>query len=359
MNEGADFYLQKGGEPKSQFTELAHKIRQAVQKRQADANVRDLERREADILNFLPDATFAIDTHGVVIAWNRAMEMMSGVRASDILGKGNYEYTLHFYNERRPALIDLVLHEDPVIEAKYPLLRREGRTLIAEATLPFIYNGKGATIWFTATPLFNTQGTITGAIESVRDISERKRAEMELGRKHEELTAAYGQLVAQENELKQRMNDIIASQSALQESENKYCALIENAGESIVIAQGEYLKFVNQRAIEVTGDSREELLTRPFLEFVHPDDRDMIVTNYQHWLRGELLGLYTFRLVRNTGEMRIAEIRTAPILWNGAPATLNLITDITKRKTAENTLMVNQKMLAEAMDSGPHGKLGI
>ncbi len=74
LNAGADFYLQKGGEPVSQFTELAHQVSQAVQQRRAEASIRDHERREADIINFLPDATFAIDTAGTVIAWNRAME---------------------------------------------------------------------------------------------------------------------------------------------------------------------------------------------------------------------------------------------------------------------------------------------
>src|SRR5271157_5922550 len=120
LNEGADFYLQKGGEPVPQFTELAHKIRQAVQKRQADASVRDLERREADILNFLPDATFAIDAGGVVISWNQAMEELSGITAAEILGKGNYEYAIPAYHERRPILIDLVLTEDPALLKQYP-----------------------------------------------------------------------------------------------------------------------------------------------------------------------------------------------------------------------------------------------
>ena len=72
LNEGADFYLQKGGEPVSQFAELAHQIRQAVMQRQAEASIRDHERREQDIINFLPDATLAIDKKGTVIAWNRA-----------------------------------------------------------------------------------------------------------------------------------------------------------------------------------------------------------------------------------------------------------------------------------------------
>ena len=80
LNEGADFYLQKGGEPVSQFAELAHKIQKAVLQRRAETSIRDHERREADIINFLPDATFAIDTSGVVIAWNRAMEKMTGIR---------------------------------------------------------------------------------------------------------------------------------------------------------------------------------------------------------------------------------------------------------------------------------------
>lgn len=105
---------------------LVHKILQAVRQKKLEISVRDHERREADILNFLPDATFAINAEGVVIAWNRAMELMTGVQASDILGKGNYEYAIPFHHERRPLLINLVLHDDPDIEARYSTLKREG-----------------------------------------------------------------------------------------------------------------------------------------------------------------------------------------------------------------------------------------
>ena len=102
INSGADFYLQKGGDPAAQFAELSHKIKQAVQQRRAEVSIRDHERREADIINFLPDATFAIDTSGVVIAWNRVMEKMTGIPSEQILGKGNYEHAIPFYHERRP-----------------------------------------------------------------------------------------------------------------------------------------------------------------------------------------------------------------------------------------------------------------
>ncbi len=179
LNEGADFYLQKGGEPVAQFTELSHKIRQAVQQRRAEASIRDHERRETDIINFLPDATFAIDANGIVIAWNRAMEEFTGVPAGEILGKGNYEYSLSIYNKRRPMLIDLVLKDDKETEAKYPYIRRSGNKLISEKFLPDKNNGAGVMIWFTATPLYDTTGKTIGAIESIRDITDRKRVEEE------------------------------------------------------------------------------------------------------------------------------------------------------------------------------------
>ncbi|MDD1729495.1 MAG: PAS domain S-box protein, partial [Methanospirillum sp.] len=177
LNEGADFYVQKGGDPQSQFVELVHKVRQSVTRRRLEASVSDHERREADIINFLPDATFAIDTDGMVIAWNRAMEQMTGVKAQDIVGKGDYEYALPFYLERRPILIDLILKDDPGTYAQYPTIKREGVFLSSEKTLPHFHDRMGVSLWFTASPLYDNQGTIVGAIESIRDITESKRAE--------------------------------------------------------------------------------------------------------------------------------------------------------------------------------------
>jgi len=108
INNGADFYIQKGGDPKAQFAELIHKIRKSVENRQARNAVKDSEQRLADIVDFLPDATFAIDRNGRVIIWNHAIEKMTGVPASDMLGKGEHGYALPFYGTRRPMLIDLI-----------------------------------------------------------------------------------------------------------------------------------------------------------------------------------------------------------------------------------------------------------
>ncbi|MFH0966405.1 MAG: PAS domain S-box protein, partial [Methanobacteriota archaeon] len=177
LNEGADFYLQKGGNPGSQFAELAHKIRQAVKQRRLEASVSDHERREKDIINFLPDATFSINTEGIIIAWNRAMETLTGLSSSDMLGSGNHEYSLPFYHERRPLLIDLVLRDDPDVYSKYSTIKRDGDHLSAEISISHFHEGTGASFWFTASPLYDNQGIIVGAIESIREITESKRAE--------------------------------------------------------------------------------------------------------------------------------------------------------------------------------------
>ncbi len=133
LNEGAAFYLQKGGQPESQFAELAHKIQSAVSRQRIEKMAKDTERRLYDITNFLPDATFAIDRDGDVIAWNWAIEEMTGIPARDMLGKGNYEYSIPFYGDRLPILIDYISYPDEELtHSRYALIKKEGDILIAE-----------------------------------------------------------------------------------------------------------------------------------------------------------------------------------------------------------------------------------
>lgn len=137
------------------------------------------EQKMADIIDFLPDATFVRCLDGTVIAWNKAMEKLTGVKAKDVLGRGNYEYSLPFYGERRPILVDLALRSNKSLEAEYTNLKREGNALVGETFIPTFGQG-GSFIWCKATPLFDNAGNITGAIESIRDITERKREEQRI-----------------------------------------------------------------------------------------------------------------------------------------------------------------------------------
>jgi PAS domain S-box-containing protein len=130
-----------------------------------------------DIIDFLPDATFVIDRHRRVIAWNRAIEELSGVRKEDMIGKGEYEYAIPFYGKRRPILIDLIGKSDKEIESKYSYIKRKNNSLVAEVFIPRLNNGKGMFVWIKVAPFYDDKGALVGAIESVRDISEHKESE--------------------------------------------------------------------------------------------------------------------------------------------------------------------------------------
>ena len=142
-------------------------------KRSSGKNLKATKLLLSQTIDFLPDPTFATDLKGKVIVWNRAMEELTQVRAEDMIGKADYEYALPFYDERRPILIDLVLHPDPDFDTKYTSIQKKGDSLFAETVgLP-----TKRSLWGKASPIHDNNGQIIGAIESIRDITELRRTE--------------------------------------------------------------------------------------------------------------------------------------------------------------------------------------
>lgn len=139
---------------------------------------------------------------------------------------------------------------------------------------------------------------------------------------------------------------------SLQESKNRYRMLIANANEAILVAQNGIIKFANPKAIELFGYTPEEYASRPFVEFIHPDDREMVIQRHLRRLKGEdFEKVYTFRMIDKEGNSRWLEINATLIDWNGEPATLNFLSDITKRKWAEEELKRSEQEKAAILDS--------
>lgn len=139
-----------------------------------------------NIVNFLPDATFAIDLSGKIIIWNKAIELMTGLRAEQMIGKDNYEHSLAFYRTRRPILIDLVLHDNEEIKRKYKFIDKQGDVLLTE-TDAFFENIGPCVLWVKASPLYDRHGNIVGAIEAIRDITDQRDAEKKVREYQEHL----------------------------------------------------------------------------------------------------------------------------------------------------------------------------
>jgi len=119
----------------------------------------------------------------------------------------------------------------------------------------------------------------------------------------------------------------------LQESEERYRVVVENAFEAIIITQGTKVVFANNAAAEQIGYSKEVLTSGDFTKFIHPDDRNMVVDYSTKRLNGENVpSIYSFRIITHEGKIKWAELNATVIEWNKKPATLNFLNDITERK---------------------------
>ncbi|MDX9823208.1 MAG: PAS domain S-box protein, partial [Syntrophales bacterium] len=281
-----------------------------TRRRQAEEALKAANRKLNDIIEFLPDATFVVDKDKRVIAWNRAIEEMTGVKKEEIVGKGDHIYTVPFYGEARPNVLDLIDGYDPDIERKYRYIKRRGDVLYGEVFVPKVYGGRGAHVWAIVAPLFDSEGKQAGAIESVRDITEFKDAE-----------------------------------AALRQSEENYRLVIENSRDAIFILQNECIQFPNPRTQQLLGCTVAELREMVFANSVHPKDRNMAALQQKEILAGRG-GNATFRIVASDGRVLWVENSAVAVRWKEQPATLNFMRDITAQKNIEAQLQNAQKMEA-------------
>jgi len=129
------------------------------------------------------------------------------------------------------------------------------------------------------------------------------------------------------------------AEEALHISESRYRTVVETANEAIIVAQDGRLKFVNPMACSLVGYTEHELASVPFAELIAPEDREMVVGRYLQRLAGKRFpDHYSFRIVPKDGAVKWVEIGAVSIEWEGRPATLNFLSDITERKSAEEAL---------------------
>ncbi|MFA7011531.1 MAG: PAS domain S-box protein [Desulfobacterales bacterium] len=239
--------------------------RDITAQKQSEEAARDSQRRLEEIIEFLPDATLVIDREGRVIAWNRSIESLTGIRKEDILGRGDHEYALPFYGERRPILIDLALHPRPEMELAYIGVHRKEGILFGESYTP---NLPGGNLYLTGTAsvLRDANGEIVAAIECIRDNTERKTMEanlQETNRHLEEATIRAGNMAAQaemasiakgeflanmSHEIRTPMNGVIGMtglllDTRLTDEQRRYAEIVRISAESLLGLINDILDF--------------------------------------------------------------------------------------------------------------------
>jgi len=270
------------------------------------------------LINQLPDATFAIDINGKIIAWNDALEELTGYKANEMIGKGNYEHALPFWKVRRPTSIDLLLIPNNKYEKTYTDLSRKGNCLVVKAEVPGIrLNGKPAYLWKKASPLYDSKDIIVGAIMSIRDIT------------------------------------------SLYEKDMFYRTLLDSLQIGVYIVQDGRIMFSNHHIPRYSGYPIEELCCTEILNFVHPEDRQIVRKNAIAMLKGNRTIPYEFRIIDKSRNIKWLMESVSSIKYNGKCAVIGNTMEITEIKEARYKLEQLEKLEASILTSVPHALFGV
>ncbi|MBM3242765.1 PAS domain S-box protein [Candidatus Poribacteria bacterium] len=260
------------------------------QPKPTEARLWEAEEMYRTLVKISPEAVTITNLDGNIIDISQRTLKLHGFKsAEELLGRSAFELIAE--EDREKALINLqrTLKEELVENLEYTLLRKNGTRFSGELN---------------ASVLKDADGKPKAFIATTRDITKRKKVE-----------------------------------AVLRESEEKYRLVVENANEAIIVVQDGLLKFVNPQTIEIMGYSRDELTSRPFVDFIHPADREMVVERHLRRLKGEELNhVYPFKIIDQAGNVKWVEINAVLITWDGRPATLNFLSVITERKQAEEEL---------------------
>ncbi|MFO7666223.1 MAG: PAS domain S-box protein, partial [Desulfobacterales bacterium] len=262
--------------------------------KRAEEKLRESEELFRSYLEYAPDGVYMSDVNGNFLYGNRKCEEIIGYRREELIGKNFLELNILPEKSLNKAaqLLQANIEGKSTGPDEIELISKEGRLVPVEIN----------------TSVFQRIGQKI-ILAFVRDITDRKQAE-----------------------------------EALLESEEKCRLVVENAAEVILIAQDGLLKYVNPMAVKILGYSEEVLTTRPFVELLHPEDIQKVVEAHMSVMRGEEnQPVRQFRVIPLDGNVRWVDSRAVVISYEGKPATVNFIIDITERKKAEKALQESEE----------------
>jgi PAS domain S-box-containing protein len=284
--------MERSGPPSTTASVEAQLRAEIVRRTDAERGLSEATARLQALLATASDAVVTIAADSTVMDWNHAAEQMFGWRRDEALGRMLTELIVPAaQREHHMAGMQRYLAGgSPRImnrRVEMQALRREGELFDVELS-----------VW----PVPTAAGLTFSSF--VRDISQRK-----------------------------------AAARALAESEAKYRKVVENVSEGILVTANGRILFANPRSLELTGQDEATARARPFIDFIHPDDRERVLANHLRRMRGEPVeNHYQFRVLHRDGSTRWLETSSVQFEWQGAPSTLNFLTDVTQRRQAEEDM---------------------
>ncbi|MBI4753688.1 PAS domain S-box protein, partial [Candidatus Desantisbacteria bacterium] len=262
------------------------------------------------------DAIFFKDLESrYIIANQKALEAF-GLSAQEVIGRNDYELMPDHEEAKKNVEDDQIVF-------------KTGKP--AEVT-KHMTAADGSHRWFQAikVPQFDDQGNILGLVGIARDVTENELMEMELRKYRDHLQEL----------VKERSEELV-------ESEEKYRNLVERANDGICIIQDSLFKYVNPQFGLMLGYSVEEMLGTPFIRYIHANELIKITDMYYRRMAGEdVPQRYDTMLKYKDGHAIEVELNAGIITYQGCPADLVFIRDITQRKQMEKEIIKTEKLAA-------------
>ncbi|MEI6840735.1 MAG: PAS domain S-box protein [Methanomicrobiales archaeon] len=325
LNYGADFYLQKGGAPQPQFTELAHKIRQAVQRRRADIALLESERRYRDIVETQTEFISRFKPDGTHVFVNEAYCRHFGKQREDVIGH-------RFIPSIPPEDREIVRRHFASLTRDHPVGDLEHRVIMP--------NGSIRWHWWSDHVIFDEAGNVVEYQSLGKDITDRKRVE-------EELLASIEKLEAAEVKLRAQFAALNENQQRIEQSEQDYRNILENMQDvyyrsddrgNLILASPSLATLLGYASVsEMYGKKIAQIL------YYNPDERELVIADIQ---KNGSINNYEVRLKKQDGTPVIVstsshEYFDADGNYRGVEG---IFRDITERKDAEDTLKRSENL---------------
>ena len=275
-----------------QFDTTAQLRAEINRRTDAERSLSDATQRIESLIASANDAVVSIDERSSIVDWNAAAERMFGWSRAEALGRTLTEMIVPgaFRSQHHGGVAKFLRDGSGNIlnrRVETVALRRNGEEFHIELSIWPVKTGE--TFTFSS---------------FIRDISRRK-----------------------------------ANERALAESESKYRKVVENVNEGILVTASGRILYANPRALELTGLDDDTARSKPFIEFIHADDRERVLGNHIRRLKGEPVeNHYQFRVIHGTGSERWLEISAVVFEWQNSPATLNFLTDVTERRQVDEEM---------------------
>ena len=333
FNNGADFYMQKGGDPRTQFAELQNKIQYAIERKKAEKTLKESEERYRNVVEAQTEFICRFKPDGTHLFVNKAYSSFFGMQEKEIIGT---QFKPKIHPDDRESVTHLfssLTPENPSAFSEQRVIMPDGRIVWQRWNTRAIYDEKG----------------MLKEYQSVgRDITEVMDRELELQQKNMELQASYEQLAATEEEIRQQLDEIVTTQTALRESEQRYQAVIESQSEFICRFKpdGTHI-LVNDAYARYFKKDKDQIIGKSFSPKIHPDDRELLRRFFAALSKENPEGTIEHRIIMPDGEVRWQQWSDRAIFdeYGHIREYQSVGRDITEKKLIEETLRLTNNKL--------------